>query len=594
MDHPRPDHENLPDNLREGTKRWLGRTFRRIIDATRGTVSFRLKPITGAHDRTAFSKKAKERQEEFEHRYPFGLAIGPLHEQYDRPLEISEAATRRLERLELIRRESLQKVINQMVRLYGLCPDAIRVGEEGLLWVSDDALKAIRQDREHRQQIRSVRKTRVRKSVKMEMMKEMEMPLLRRSSFKDKKASATLKVFEAEVLQRFAADFESRFQNLARANAAELDLPLICLDQFGGRVCPIQVIHERVIRDEKLGGQRSTESRRVVAYAVDKDSGKIGLLKLIQLEPTVIQRSKMTTQTSFNKEAPAIPELSTDAWMNDLQAPQIAPQPKFRPQVDAHLTTKDAPIMTGRRVPMSRMDRFDREARALRTLAGEGAPVLYHASRMQEWGYLFMECVPKAQSLLELFQECGRFPIYTDTRSLGILDLIGNIAEILDRLHREQIIHQDVKPANILYQEEDGFVYLVDFGGGMTRSFAPPEALDDFEAQDERSDLFALGSTAYYLLSGMDPFGGFGGNDSTIAKLTEGKQVIPLSNLKLDIPPEVCALIEWMLQRNPGDRPQSAKEVLCMVEEIIKKGTSSAEMPLFRSDADRSYRTDIA
>lgn len=584
MDHPRPDQENMPETLREGTKRWLGRTLRRIVDATRGTVSFRLKPITGAHDRTSFAKKAKQRQEEFEHRYPFGLAIGPLYEQHDRPHEISEAAARRLERLELIRRESLQKVINQMVRLYGLCPDAIRVGEEGLLWVSEDALRAIRKDREHRQQIRSVRKTRVRRSVKMEMMKEMEMPLLRRSSFKDKKASATLKVFEAEVLQRFSADFESRFQNLARANAAELDLPLISLDQFGGRVCPIQIIHERIIRDEKIGGQRSTESRRVVAYAVDKDSGKIGLLKLIQLEPTVLQRSKMTTQTSFSSEVPAIPELSTDAWMNDLQGPRV----------DAHQTTKDAPIMTGRRFPMSRMDRFDREARALRTLAGEGAPVLYHASRMQEWGYLFMECVPKSQSLLELFQQRGKFPIHTNTRSLGVLDLVGNVAVILDRLHREKIIHQDVKPANILYQEEDGFVYLVDFGGGMTRSFAPPEALDDFEAQDERSDLFALGSTAYYLLSGMDPFGGFGGNDSTIAKLTEGKQVIPLSNLKLDIPPEVCALIEWMLQRNPDDRPQSANEVLCMVDEINKKGTSMMEMPQFRSDADRSYRSETA
>src|SRR5207244_3524555 len=99
------------------------------------------------------------------------------------------------------------------------------------------------------------------------------------------------------------------------------------------------------------------------------------------------------------------------------------------------------------------------------------------------------------------------------------VSIIANLADALHHAHQRQLIHRDVKPANVLLEEATGRVYLADFGlatgpagegtvvmAGTPAYMSPEQAR--CEVVDARSDLFSLGITFYELLCGRRPFGG--------------------------------------------------------------------------------------
>jgi TolB-like protein/Tfp pilus assembly protein PilF len=154
------------------------------------------------------------------------------------------------------------------------------------------------------------------------------------------------------------------------------------------------------------------------------------------------------------------------------------------------------------------------------------------------------------------------------------------------------VVHRDIKPSNIMVESDSGDVLrtkLIDYGiakitgpqadpgaeqtqAGFigTPAFASPEQFADAGQMqiDTRSDIYSLGVTLWYLLSGRTPF--VGRTMEEIRARQTGE--LPLEQLKsLHLPAQVIALLKLMLAPDPKDRPQSARELLSAVHRCYER-----------------------
>ena len=144
------------------------------------------------------------------------------------------------------------------------------------------------------------------------------------------------------------------------------------------------------------------------------------------------------------------------------------------------------------------------------------------------------------------------------------------VARALGAAHAHNIIHRDVKPGNIIL-DEDGTVKLLDFGLARrsdlvitnphitpgTVSYMSPEQIRG-EPVDRRSDLWSLGVVLYEMLAGRRPFRGGGDRGIVQAVLHEDPE--QLSKVP-GVPPHVAAVVERLLRKNRNERYASAAEV---------------------------------
>jgi tRNA A-37 threonylcarbamoyl transferase component Bud32 len=202
--------------------------------------------------------------------------------------------------------------------------------------------------------------------------------------------------------------------------------------------------------------------------------------------------------------------------------------------------------------------RFLREARAAGRLSHPGIVAIHDVGEAGD-GRLFivMELV-HGQGLDEILK--GSPPPQLD-RSL---EWVAQLADALDSAHRREIVHRDVKPANILIDEE-GRARLVDFGiarlseSELTRegcflgspAFASPEQVRG-EVVDGRSDLFSLGAVLYTLLAGQRPFRGE--ELSTLVYEICHVEPLPPSHFAPHVPRSFGAIALKALAKKPGDR----------------------------------------
>ena len=150
-----------------------------------------------------------------------------------------------------------------------------------------------------------------------------------------------------------------------------------------------------------------------------------------------------------------------------------------------------------------------------------------------------------------------------------------DIGEILLYLHAQKppIIYRDLKPDNLMIDTK-GTIKLIDFGAAKkyvprsdqdeicigTRGYAAPEQFRGSHCQsDARTDLYGLGATMYFMLTGLDPE-------------VEGGFPYPLSALRKDITSELCALVNKCLRKDPEQRCQSAERFLYELDQCRKKG----------------------
>jgi serine/threonine-protein kinase len=183
--------------------------------------------------------------------------------------------------------------------------------------------------------------------------------------------------------------------------------------------------------------------------------------------------------------------------------------------------------------------------------------------------YLVMEYV-KGQSAQTLLERAGRMSLADATR------IAVDIARGLEELHHRGYVHRDVKPGNILVGE-DGRSKLADLGvakfldpdvpdltsfdvGVGTPFYMPWEQSLNASIVDPRSDLFALGATFYHLVTGRVPFPGT--DVAEVAQRKEDGVFTPAREIDPDLPRSVDSILAKLLARMPGERFQSATELI--------------------------------
>lgn len=160
------------------------------------------------------------------------------------------------------------------------------------------------------------------------------------------------------------------------------------------------------------------------------------------------------------------------------------------------------------------------------------------------------------------------------------LEIISSLAGALVDIHSLGLIHRDIKPANVLIEASSGNPILIDFGlagqcdeaeklSGFSQSltqtgqllgtpgFMAPEQLDpaSFGAMTTACDIWALGALLSYTLTAAGPYGEGSAVEQQAAALT--REPPRLNTLRSDVPPNLAALHQSMLARDPAERPDA-------------------------------------
>lgn len=209
--------------------------------------------------------------------------------------------------------------------------------------------------------------------------------------------------------------------------------------------------------------------------------------------------------------------------------------------------------------------RFYEEARSVARLSHQNIAQIFDVGRHKGFHYLIMEYVDGC-SLGD----------YLKSKVLSLEEkvcLVLGIASGLRAAHKCGVVHRDIKPDNIMINQE-GQAKIVDFGlakrhgsAGLTSDqtvlgtpyFMAPEQCDGRDV-DGRSDLYALGVTAFWMFSGEYPFNGKHPVQVIMARLRQPAPLI--QKINPHIPPSLARIINRLLLADPKERFQNAKDLI--------------------------------
>ena len=233
--------------------------------------------------------------------------------------------------------------------------------------------------------------------------------------------------------------------------------------------------------------------------------------------------------------------------------------------------------------------RFQREAKAAARLTHPNIVTAYDADEAGGLHFLVMEYV-EGSDLAGLVKQQGPLPV------AQALDYLLQAARGLEHAHGEGVVHRDIKPSNLLLDKK-GTLKILDMGlarmsdpladpsaapgADLTHSgsimgtidyMAPEQAMDSRQA-DARSDIYSLGCTLHYLLTGRPPYGG----DTILKRLTAHQQAaIPLlSSTRPDIPPGFNEVFNRMMAKPAAARYQTSKELVAALDSLRNQPASS-------------------
>lgn len=220
-------------------------------------------------------------------------------------------------------------------------------------------------------------------------------------------------------------------------------------------------------------------------------------------------------------------------------------------------------------------DRFLREARMAASLAHPNIVPIHAVDATDDVVYFVMAFVD-GESLGERIRRRGALP------AAEVMRLVQEVAFALSHAHARGIVHRDIKPDNILIERESGRAMVTDFGiaravahtpaGGVpagTPHYLSPEVARG-EPGDARSDLYALGSTAFFALTGRHPF-----DASTVPALLVRQASEPAPSVALltpAAPARFTAAIDRCLARDPRDRWAGAEALATEIDRTRARG----------------------
>ena len=256
--------------------------------------------------------------------------------------------------------------------------------------------------------------------------------------------------------------------------------------------------------------------------------------------------------------------------------------------------------------------RFEREAQALAALHDPHISAVFDIGRQDGIDFVVMEYLD-GQTLADRLRQ-GALPLGQ------AIDCAIQIADGLDKAHRQGIVHRDLKPGNIMLTKSG--TKLLDFGLAKqhatpasavsaataaqtisspltatgtilgTFQYMAPEQVEGAEA-DPRSDIFALGAVLYEMITGKRAFDGKS-QASVMAAILE-REPPALSSIQPVAPRSLDVLVSTCLAKNPEDRWQSAHDVAQQLRSIAQELKSGVDRPAaVVTGRGRGWRTGAA
>src|SRR5499425_3333254 len=238
--------------------------------------------------------------------------------------------------------------------------------------------------------------------------------------------------------------------------------------------------------------------------------------------------------------------------------------------------------------------RFEREAKTISQLSHAHICALYDVGREGDVEYLVMEYL-EGETLSDRLAK-GALPL-EQTLRYG-----QEIADALDKAHRQGIVHRDLKPGNVMLTRSG--VKLLDFGlakalmppesspltslptqgapvtqaGAVlgTFQYMAPEQLEGKEA-DPRTDIFALGAALYEMATGRKAFSGT--SQASLISSIMKEEPAPISQVQPMTPPGLDRVVKICLAKDPEDRWQSAHDVAAELKWIAEGSQAGVAAP---------------
>jgi serine/threonine-protein kinase len=241
------------------------------------------------------------------------------------------------------------------------------------------------------------------------------------------------------------------------------------------------------------------------------------------------------------------------------------------------------------------VQRFHQEARLAARVSHVNIVSIYDASEADGMHFLAMEYVDGID-LAKLVQRNGPLPI------AQACEFIRQAALGLEHAHECGLVHRDIKPSNLFVNPKKGLVKVLDMGlarmlkaahegdeaGGLTHTgvvmgtpdYISPEQAINSSQVDIRSDIYSLGCTLYFLLTGQVPYPGGSLTEKLLRRQLEDGR--PVNELRPEVPGELAAIVAGMMARKPDDRYATPGEVAEALEPFCQ-GAHAAPAPRRRS-----------
>ncbi|MDN5686479.1 MAG: serine/threonine protein kinase [Brachybacterium sp.] len=235
------------------------------------------------------------------------------------------------------------------------------------------------------------------------------------------------------------------------------------------------------------------------------------------------------------------------------------------------------------------LKRFRAEARHTAALSHDAIAALYDYGELDGRAYIVMELCP-GRPLSDIIEE--------NTAGLPekrVVSILIELARALDAAHSKGVVHRDVKPENVLVDEEDGWsMKITDFGiarskdqarltktglvMGTAQYLSPEQAMG--KQATSLSDIYALGIVAYEMLVGHRPFTGSSQVEIAMAQVKQQPPELPES-----LTADLRQLVMMTLAKAPANRPRSAAAVARILEAIqrgVEPRFTTGAIPLTR------------
>lgn len=242
-----------------------------------------------------------------------------------------------------------------------------------------------------------------------------------------------------------------------------------------------------------------------------------------------------------------------------------------------------------------RAERFENECAMMARVRHENVTAVYSAGHAFGQFYIAMEMV-EGKNLEHMV---------TPKRPMQAMQALGIISQVavgLDAAAKAGLLHRDMKPGNILITS-GGQAKVIDFGLAMdsheddteeiiwaTPYYVPPETLER-APEDSRTDIYALGMTLRYLLTGVEKFSAPA--DSISALLECKRNLPPFSQERPHLPASLCRLVDHMTKFAAADRPKNYTELLEELEDVQQELLEAEQLLLMPGNGRRRKPTQF-